>query len=91
MGLLELMRRVVGAKPRPPSISRELELTRLQDHLSQTCGGSVIGCNRCPDGFIVPVVNPRPFGFEVAALACASCHGVYGLDEPGRLEIPTIH
>jgi hypothetical protein len=81
------LRRVFGARPRASSISPHLELTRLQEHLSDTCGGAVIGCGDCKEGgYLVPIVNYRPFGMEVAALVCVTCHAVQALDKPGRIE-----
>jgi hypothetical protein len=79
--------RLIGWKLRRYlSISPDLELTRLQDHLFETCGGGVIGCNQCEGGgFIVPIVNSRPFGIEIPALVCVSCRRVQPLDEPGQI------
>lgn len=79
--LTERIRRAFGPKP-------GAELLRLQVHLSRSCGGGVIGC-RC-GGFVTPVVNHRPSGLEIAALACVACHSVNGLDEPGLLELPEL-
>ena len=86
MPLTKTLRGLLRARPRTSSICPDAQLRRLQDHLSESCGGAVIGCRKCePEGFIVPIVNLRPSGYEIAALACAKCHEIYPLDEPGQL------
>jgi hypothetical protein len=75
----ERIRRAFGPSPRAL-------LVHLQHHLTDHCGGAVIGC-RC-GGLVVPVVNYKPYGLEIAALACVACHEVNGLDEPGLFAAP---
>lgn len=60
-------------------------LLRLQVHLSQTCGGGVIGCG-C-GGYITPVVNRYATHNAVVALACLNCHIVLPLEEGGILDL----
>src|SRR5437763_974890 len=67
-----------GGEPAP-----EL-LFHLQTHLSDTCGGAVMGC-RC-GGYITPIVNRYPTCNAVVALGCLSCHAVMPLEEIGILD-----
>lgn len=84
--IADKIRRLLGLNPRAvPEIhprSRP-ELVRLQRHLLETCGGSVMNCPAC-SGLVTPIVDiSASGGIEFPAIACISCHNVHTLSQSG--------
>ena len=59
-------------------------LSALQNHLSQTCGGVVIVCP-C-GGTITRILDIYPSRTTVEALACLACHNVVALKKRGLID-----
>jgi hypothetical protein len=64
------------------------DLSALQNHLSQTCGGLVMLCG-C-GGYVTPVVDVYPSQRTVEALACVVCHQVTPLKKRGVIDRNTV-
>ena len=82
--MFKRIRRAFGPRPRASCNPPAELLLRLQVHLSETCGGSVMGCG-C-GGYITPIVNRYPTHNAIVGLGCLSCHAVMPLEEIGILD-----
>jgi hypothetical protein len=83
--LAEIMRRIARVFGRPGDrVLFPQDLSALQDHLLQTCGGVVIACP-C-GGTITPILYIYASRTTVEALACVGCHNVVALKKRGVID-----